>query len=329
MATSGTYTYTATAATIIQAAFEDLGVVTAGTAASSTLQAAALVRLNYLAKQFQGNADMAQGLKVHTRQRIFLFLAKGQRQYLVGPASGDARATTQYGRTTIRAAEAAGQTVLDITATTDTTTFPGTTVTMTASDFIGVVQNDGTIFWDTIASTGAGPTVTMNNPTTVAAAAGNYVYWFTSRAQRFPLLEFSTLRNSDGIDMDLDVYTEVAEYAALPDKNGTGDPICILCEPLRLNTRIITDYLPQDVTKQIVLTVLYPAENYDATSNDIAFPQEWFAALEWELAFRLVPLAKVTWTQQMQMNYDKAMMMARQLNPANSSAYFQPNEDWR
>lgn len=328
MATSGTYTYSVTAGQIITAAFENLGVITPGISASTNDTNTALQRLNFIAKQFQGNADMAQGLKVHTRQRVTLFLAKGQQTYTIGPAATDARATTQYGRTTISAAEAAGQTTLSITATTDTTTYPGTTVTMTAADIIGIVQTDGTIFWDTISSTGAGPTVIINSGLTVGAAAGAYVYWFTSRAQRFPVLETADLRNSDSIDLPMRVYVEVSDYERLTQKQAQGDPLSILVEPLRLNTRITTDFQPQDVTKQLRLTVLYPAENYDATTDDIAFPQEWFAGLEWELTFRLcVPFGKI-WTKEMDMNRTAALSISRELNPANSSAYFQPEKDY-
>ena len=90
----------------------------------------ALARLNMITKQLQGGSDLMPGVKVHTRQRVQLWLAKGQHQYLVGPASGDARCATTWGRTTISALEAAGQTTLSVTAITDTTTFPGTTVTI-------------------------------------------------------------------------------------------------------------------------------------------------------------------------------------------------------
>src|SRR6185503_16601123 len=129
---------------------------------------------------------------------------------------------------TIRAAEAAGQTVLDITATTDTTTEPGVTVTMTGSDIIGIEQNDGTIFWTTISSTGAGPTVTVGTGLDVAAAAGNYVWWFTSRAQRFPVIEAAVLRTEGRTDTQLQIYSEVAEYdLGVADKYADGQPTAI------------------------------------------------------------------------------------------------------
>ena len=109
MATSGSYNFSMTAAEVIQAAYEDLGVTAPGVSVSTAQSNMALKRLNMLVKQLQGDVDMARGLKVWTRQRITLFLAKGQQTYLIGPGSSDARATTQAGYTTLSAAEAAGR----------------------------------------------------------------------------------------------------------------------------------------------------------------------------------------------------------------------------
>ena len=328
MATSGSWNYSATAADIILRAGKNIGLVQPGQSLTSPQSTELLQILNFIAKQWQGKADMAQGLKIHTRQRVTVFLAKNQPTYLVGPAATDNHATTQYGRTTLSAAEAAGQTTLSITATTDTTTYPGTTVTMTASDNIGIVQSDGTLFWTTISSTGAGPTVVVASGIDVAAASGAYVYWYTNKAQRFPFCEAAVLRNSDIIDVGLPVFTEVSQYElGISNKTQQGDPINLLIEPLRLNTRVTVDYYPQDVTKQLRLTVLYPAEDYDATTDDIAFPQEWFAALEWETSLRAAPTFGRTWTPEMQLNYTQATAIARELNPQNTARHFEPNRE--
>ena len=325
MATSGSWDYTRSAAQIIAASLEDLGVLIPGGTIVSAHETMALSRLNMIVKQYQGASDGSPGISVITRQRVTLLLAKGQHTYLVGPASSDARASTQVGRTTIRTAEAIGQPALDITATTDTTTYPGTTITMTASDFIGIEQDDGTIFWSTISSTGAGPVVTIGAGLDVAAAAGNYVWWFTSRAQRFPEIESAVLRNSDYKDTPLEIYTEAAQYdQGVVDKYADGQPTAILVEPLRIATRVTLNSQPTDVTDTIVLTVLYPAEDYDATSNDIAFPQEALRFLKWELSFELAPGFGVPWTPAMDKARNEARAMYLNLNPENSVLYFQP-----
>lgn len=327
MATSGSWNFSMTAAQVIQSAYEDLGVYAPGATISSADSTMALNRLNQIAKQWQGNSDMAPGMKIWTRQRLTLFLAKGQQRYVIGPAATDARATARYGRTTLSADEAASQTTLSITSNTDTTTYPGTTVTMTASDIIGIELDDGTIHWTAISGT-PGATADISVGLTGAASSGNVVYWFTTRAQRFPVLEFASLREADGTDTQLSVYSDVEQYEGLTDKQADGDPTALLFEPLNIATAITFDAQPDDVTKVVNLAVLYPAEDYDQTTDDIAFPQEWFAALSWELAFRLSPSAG-RWTPSMEQNRSNALAMARDLNPQRSSMYYQPNADGR
>lgn len=331
MATSGSYDYSRTAAQIIASAYEDLAMISPGGTVASVDSVMALSRLNMIVKQYQGTSDGFPGIKIHTRQRVTLFLAKGQQTYLVGPASTDARTTTQYGRTTIRTAQAAGATVLAVTALTDTTNYPGTTVTMTASDIIGIQTDDSggdDIFWTTISSTSSsGPTVTVADalPTARPAASGNYVWWFTSRAQRFPVCEAAVLRNSSVNDTPLGVYNEVRQYdLGVASKYADGQPTDILIEPLRIATRITLNSQPTDVTSQIILTALYPAEDYDATTDDIAYPQEALRFLSWELAFALSPSVG-RWTPEMEQNRKEAKMMYMTLNPENSVLYFQPN----
>jgi len=247
---------------VIQTAYEDLGQLSPGVTIAAADETLALRRLNLIVKQYQGRSDGAPGIKVHTRQRVTLFLAEGQQTYLVGPASTDARATTRYGRTTIDVAEAIGQTVLSVAATSDTTTEPGTTITMTAADIIGIEQNDGTIFWSTVSSIVAGDTVTIGAGLDVAAAVGNYVWWFTSRAQRFPYIESAALRNENYNDTPLEIYIVPEQYdQGVADKYADGTPTAMLVEPLRTQTRVTLNSQPTDVSDTIVLTVFYPSED--------------------------------------------------------------------
>lgn len=326
MATSGSWNYSVTAANVITAALENLGVLAAGASTPSADSTMCLTRLNLIAKQYQGKADFSAGLKVNTRQRITVFLEKGRQSYPIGPASTDARATTQYGRTTLSAAEAAGQTVLSITSNTDTTTYPGTTVTMANADIIGIQLDDGTIQWTTISGT-PGATATVSVALTGAAAAGNYVYWFTARAQRFPVLEAAVLRDENLTDTPLAIYTDVQQYEALTDKTGDGDPTGLLFEPGRLNSFVTLDTQPQDVTKQLRLTVQYPSEDYDTTTDDIAYPQEAYRFLAWELAFEVADSYGREWTASMEKKRQEARASFMELNAENTSMHFQPGRD--
>ena len=311
-----------TAAQIIASAYEDSGIIQPGGTVSSAQSTMALNRLNVLVKQLSAQPDMARGIKVWTRKRVTLALAKGQQTYLIGPASTDARASTQMGRTTLSAAEAASQTVLSITSNTDTTTYPGTTITMTASDIIGIQLDNGTIQWSTISGTPS-TTATVADALTGAAASGNYVYWFTSRAQRMVEVESAVLRNSDMTDMEMGIYRDARQYdLAVSDKFADGTPTALLVEQMRIATCITLNSQPTDVTDQIIITGLYPQEDYDATTDDIAFPQECYGMLSWELAF-LLSGSGGRWTQHMEANRQRAVQIYKNMYPEVTDAYFQ------
>lgn len=331
MATSGSYDYSLTASNIITAAYEDLGVIAAGVSVASADSATALVRLNILAKQFQArNLGMA-GQMIHQRTWVALPLVKGQQSYLVGPNTSDAVSLVarSMGRTTVSADEAAGQTIISVTALTDTTTNPGTTSTMTATNLIGIETDDSNnVHWSTISSTDAGPPITVTIgaalPTARPATAGNYVWWGV-RAQRFPHLESVVLRDTNRQDIPMTVYRNAQDYEeGVADKYADSDPTCLLVEPLRLNTRITLNSQPTDATKHLLMSVWYPAEDYDAVANDIAFPQELYGFLEWELAFRLAPAFGVAWTTDMELNRKEATAIAKTLNPETSDLHFAP-----
>lgn len=251
-------------------------------------------------------------------------LAKGQQSYLIGPASADSRSSTAVGRTTVSSAYASG-TSLSVTAITDTTTYPGTTITMTASDIIGVKLDDGTIAWTTISAAASSP-ITLGGGLASAAAAASKVFWFTSRAQRLVYVESVVLRDTNLRDNELRVYRDIKQYeVGVADKYADGKPTSVLVEPLRLNTRLTFDSQPTDTSDTVVITGWYPQEDYDATSNDVAFPQEAMRFLEWELSFELAPGYGVAWTPAMEQNRQEARAEYLSLNPENSVLYFQPN----
>lgn len=325
MTTSSSWDYSRTAAQIIQSAYENIGVIAPGATVGSADSTMALARLNIITKRLRADPVLAASFSINIRNRVTLFLAKGQQTYLVGPAATDARSTTLYGRTTVSSAYVSG-TSLSVTAVSDTTTFPGTTVAMTTGDIIGVVLSDGTISWTTLNGTPGSSPATLTAGLGGAAATGNYVYWFTSRAQRIPVVESAVLRYSSLADTELGMFVDAKQYdVGIANKYADGAPTSILVEPLRLNTRITLDSQPTDVTSQIILTGLYPSEDYDATTDDIAFPQEHYDLLQWELGLALAPSKGRPWTKEMEMCRANAWTAAKSVNPEMSALFFKPN----
>lgn len=304
MALSASFNHSATAAQIIQRALEDIGVVKSGESVDSDDQSVALARLNDIAKQWSNPSDEAPGLKVWLRKFVYVFLGKGDRTYSLGP-SGD-KATESYSSTTIGADEAALQTV--ISATTETG--------MTVADVIGVVLDSGEIHWTTIASL-APLTITVAIPT--AAATGNIIYWYTT-GLLFQPVEILTaqLRDSNGKDTPLGIFRGMAyrEFEnEVPDKTTESDPVAVLYEPKRVLGLLTLDSAAKYTTKVLRLLVLSPADDLDSVSDEVCFPQIWFAALEWETAKRCSSVFEKPWTADRQANWEQATSIARKMNP--------------
>lgn len=316
MALSNSFDYTVTAADVILGALEKLGVVEAGETPDTDDSALVLRELNKLVKQWGHPADGSPGLKVWLRKTVYLFFAEGEREYLLGPSG--VRAAESYNTTTIDADEANGQTTLSIAATTN----------MANSDIIGVELDDGSLHWSTVSSFSAGDTVTIAAAITAAASAGNRVFYYAPVNSQnylpFRPLEVVTamLRYYDaaGTAIDgtaLDVYfrEELAAFEGNTDKSQMADPTALFVEPLRTQTRITLDSAAQNVDKLLRLKVLSPADDLDADTDNIAFPPEWFAALEWELAKRCAPSFRAPWAQTHEANWAQATGIARQANP--------------
>lgn len=323
MPTSGSYNYSVTALQVINAAAEDIGVRVAGQSLTTNDLATSLVALNMLVKQWQGTSDKFPGLKVWTRQRLNIFFASSQARYLVGPASTDDRSASSSVVTTLGAAKAANATSVTVSSTTG----------MTAADQIGFVLASGGLGWTTISSVDSATGLTLPANTVGAATNGSVVFTYTNKAQRFVDLEAAVLRDwtnpSQPIDIPISVYTDVQQYEALTQKNASGDPTAMLFEPLRLNTAVTTNFVPANFYKTLRLTVIYPSEDYDDATgaDDISYPQEYFAALEWELARRLAPKFGRSWTQDMQTHWQIAVQEGINVNPQNTHLYYQPGLD--
>ena len=307
MALSASFNYSSTAAQIIKRALQDIGVVVAGESVDSDDEACALERLNDIVKQWSNPADGSEGLKVWLRKFVYLFLGKGDRTYTLGPSGSNA--TESYSTTTLSAAEAAGQTVLSVTTSTG----------MTAGDILGVELTTGEIEWKVVDSTGAG-TVTVTVALIGAASSGARVFWYTT-ALAFKPVEILTavLRDSSNKDDPITVYAREAFRdfeLGVSDKTVESDPTALLYEPKRLTGLVTLDSAASDVTKVIRMIVISPADDLDASSDDLLFPNEWFAALEWEVARRVAPVFEKQWTQDRQSNWEQATTIARRINPS-------------
>ncbi len=323
MPSSGSWNYSVTALQIITSAAEDVGVIANGQPLNANDLATMLRTLNLLVKQWQGTSDKFPGLKVWTRQRVELFGAVGQARYLVGPAAGDDRAAVAPVVTTLTTAKAANATSVVVASTTG----------MTAADAIGFILSTGALGWTTISSVDSATGLTLPANSVGAAGSGAIVFTYTSKAQRFVELEAAVLRDwsSPGqpIDIGLEVYTDVQQYEAVTQKLASGDPTALLIEPQRLNTAVTLNFAAANPYKSVHMTVIYPSEDYDDATgaDDIAYPQEYYAALEWELARRCAAKFGRPWTQDLMQHWEIAVREGINFNPDNTHLSFEPGRD--
>ena len=312
MPSSGSVDFSVSRNDIITAAYQEIGVYRVGQTLSADDVTLAALRLNMIVKQWQGSADFAPGLKEWSRKRGYVFLQTGQSEYDLGP-SGD-NATSSYTRTTISTAEAAAQTVISVTSTTG----------MTAADYIGIVLDTGAIHWTTIVSTGAGPTVTITTQIPSGAAAGNYVYWYTTKMRQPLSILTAVLRDENSNDSPLYMMKTIAEYESLPSKTTDGDPTSLYYEFQLTNGMMYLDAEPTDVTKVIRIVFLSAIEDFDAANDTPDYPQVWYLPLMMQTAKILSPVFGVKWTQDQEDNRKEAISIARNSFPEITDVYFQP-----
>lgn len=299
--------------------------------------------LNMQTKQLAGQLDKAPGFKMWQRFRGDLFLGYSKYVYNLGSPGGDNFAggvtglkyPALYNQSQLAAALNAGGTVMNIGTAASGTSFAGINI----GDFIGVyystAQGNPDIFWSTITNfnsvTGS---VTMANalPAGSSAAASNYVWNYTTKAQRPMKILTALLRYIDQSDTPLNEM-DLQQYEALPTKtmaSNVADPTAWYYEA-RMSQNLGHLYIDcsgaQDVTKHMHIVSLRESMDFNNPGDAPEYPQEWFWHLVWSLALPVCSMFDGDWTEDRKNNYILATNFAREGNPQTSSAYFQPEDD--
>ena len=276
MATSGSINYNSTRNELIQDALILIGVIGAEESIHEADLALANRFLNRMVKAWD-----AQGIHLWTYSEATLFLADGTNSYNMASASSDARWADTVYDTTLSAAEAASQTVLSVTDSTG----------MTAADICGIVLDDDTIHWTTIATVDSATQITVDTALASAAASGNRVYAFTSRSERPLHIHSIRRRSGSGVDVhDVPLITlSREEYFDLPNKEAKSTPTQFYYDPQLTTGKLYLYPTPDDPEVRLKLTYQRQLEDFDAAADNPDFPQEWLECLTYNLAMRLAP----------------------------------------
>ena len=258
-----------------------LGAIEQGEAPSAEDSAYAVRQLERMVKHWQG-----QGIHLWSRREGTLFITPSQTSYELGPSSSDhAAEDNDIARTTLSADEASGQTIISISSTTDGK------VTMAASDKVGIVLDDDTFHWSTIASVDSTTQITIDDATTGAASSGNYVYAYTNDLDR-PLRIIDVRRRDEASDQDTPIILNShEEYQRLPNKLLDGETNIIYYHPEHRNARGTIHLWPRanTVARTIRMSCDLPLQDFDASGNNADLPTEWLDTIVWNLAKRLLP----------------------------------------
>ncbi len=269
-----TTTFNLTCQEIITDALELLTVIGPGMSVNGEDYVSCLRSLNMMIKSWQAPP---YGFHLWKVGKGSIFLTPGQKSYQIGGSSTD-RVVDDAVVTTLTLDEDSGDTALTVDDTTG----------MTVADVIGIVQDDGTVKWTTIATIPTSTTLTINSALTDDAASGNNVYTYTSLATR--PLEISEVRLTRPDDNDVRMYPLSKDvYYNMSNKSSTGSPIQYYTEPYKTYTQMYVYGTGSSRSEYIQFNYKKILEDMTATTDLSDFPAETGAALAYNLALFVAP----------------------------------------
>lgn len=269
MTTSGTTAFRMTLREIVDAAALEVGARREGQTLSAQTDTEIKLKLNAMIKAWG-----ADGIRVWTTREGVLVPAAATAKYTVGDggtahiADGD-----DFFQTTLSAAAASGATTLSVASLTN----------IAASDFIGIVLDDGTVHWTTV-SGAPSSTVALTTGLAGAAASGNAVFTYTTKISK-PLGVPEARRQSiaTGHEVPISMWARM-DYKTLSNKAQAGTPNILWYDPGEFYGTIHLHAVPATVTDLVRFTYRRALQDNGVNSSDVDFPPEWSLALIYNLA---------------------------------------------
>lgn len=101
------------------------------------------------------------------------------------------------------------------------------------------------------------------------------------------------------------------EYMALPNKATSGKPTIIYYDRQLSKGTIYVWPVADDATDRLLFTAEDHIEDFDTSSDDTPFPQEWAEAISWNLALRLLGRERVDGERKVLIRENAAMFLAQ------------------
>ena len=273
MATSGDTSLTTTRDEIITEALELLGVIEPGVTPNANDITSCARSLNFMIKAWQ-----TDGLAVFTVKRGYLFLERDKHEYTLS-STGD---RWVYGYTQDVSTAAALASQANITVADDTN--------YTATDVIGVAQDDGTVLWTTLGSKPGANVLTLDDNLTAASASGSVVmsYSTTDKADEPMSVIEASLRNESLNDRPLDIMAR-QEWSELSNKTYDGSVTQVYFDDRVTPPVLFTWPESSQDFDVLVLWIKRVTETFTDAADNPDFPQQWFYPLATNLAVAVGP----------------------------------------
>lgn len=274
MTTSGSSDFNRTRNQIIHRAGRLVGAVRAGSTMKDKDVSDFSEALNAMVKRWSATP----GMHVWTITDATLFPQVDQVKYALGTGSTDHATETYYATEISSGGEASGQTILSVESTTN----------INVSDYIGIVVDDGTIHWSTVASKTAS-TVTIATAIDDAAAAGNAVFTYMTKIVRpLKITDARLYTVSDARETPIDMIAR-RDYRELPNKTQSGAINQAFYDPQLTLGYIHLWNPPSAVTDLVKFTWHRPIQDFDAAGDNPDLPAEWIDAMVYNLALQMAP----------------------------------------
>ena len=276
MATSGVTTLTTTTAQICRQAALLVNAIGRQEAMPAILLQDFVFNLNATIKRWQ-----TRGLHVWTTREATLFPTVGQFQYRAGAGATD-HITETYYETEVTIDAVLSATLLNVDDTSS----------VTIGDFVGVVLDDGTIFWTTVANKAA-TTLTLTLPLTDSVNTGNKVFTYTTKIPR-PLRVVDARRYDVAAQSITPIILEARrDFRALPTQSDAGSIVSMFYDA-QLTLGVFNLWRIPNVTTDLLKFTWYrPIEAFVSANDNPGLPEEWIQPLIYNLAVVMMPMHPV------------------------------------
>jgi len=225
--------------------------------------------LNRMIKSWENHA-----IHLWTKTTGVIFLQKNQSKYDLSSSSSDHATTIWYGTT------------LGTDAVIDDRVFVASTANMSVSDYVGIEQDDGSLFWTTIITIIDDTSFRTLNKITDTASTGNLVWNYTTKLDQPVKVYSANYRSKSDIDVPMNEWS-YQEYFEQPSKANTGTPVNYNFDKQRDTSIIRVWPTPANVNFTMPITFSRKIQDSGMASSTQDFPQEWENAIIHNLAVLL------------------------------------------